>query len=260
MKKLIIRLLIILVVLVIVAVVCVGLFLDAGVKKGVETVGSAITKVDVKLDSASLSLLSGSGKLTGLVVGNPEGFKTPSAINLGSVSLSIKPGSLFSDKVVIRSINIQAPEITFETDLKSSNLKKILANLEETSGGGSGKAKTSTPETEKKANKKLEVDEFVISGAKVNVNISSMVGKAATVTIPEIRLTDLGTGPEGITVAELSKRILNVLLENSGKAAASGVSDLSKSAADLTKDLGKGSTGGVEKITKGLGDLLKKPK
>ena len=259
MKKLIIRILIILGVLVIVAVVCIGMFLDAALKKGVETVGSAITKVEVKLNGASLSMISGSGKLNGLVVGNPEGYKTPSAISVGSASLSIKPASLFSDKLVIRSINLQAPEITFETDLKSNNLKKLMANLEETTGG-SGKTKTSTPETDKKANRKLEVDEFVISGAKVNVSITAMGGQSATVTIPEIRLVDLGTGPDGITAAELTKRVLNALIESSGKAAASGVGDLSKTVSGLTKDLGKGSTGGVEKITKGVSDLLRKPK
>lgn len=259
MKKIIVRLLVAVLILIVLAVVCVGLFLDTAVKKGVETVGPALTKVDVKLASAKLSILSGSGKLSGLVVGNPEGYKTPSAISIGSASLALKPGSLLSDKLVIKSINLQAPEITFETDLKGNNLKKIMSNLEEATGG-SGKAKTSTPETEKKANKKLEVDEFVISGAKVHVSITALGGQSATVALPEIRLTDLGTGPEGITVAELSKRVLNVLIENAGKAAASSAGDLGKAAGDLTKGLGAGATGGVEKVTKGIGDLFKKSK
>jgi hypothetical protein len=258
MKKLIIGGLIALVILLVLTIVGIRLFLDAAVKKGVETVGPMLTKVDVKLGSANISMLTGSGKLNGLVVGNPEGYKTPSAISVGSASLALKPASLFSDKLVIHSINVQAPEITFESDLKGSNLKKILANLEETTGS-SGKDKThSTPRAEKKANKKLQVDEFVISGARVQVSITGLVGQTATVTIPEIRLADLGTGPEGITVAELSKRVLRAVLDRSLQAAGPALTELGKNG--LIKELGKGNTGEVEKITKGIGDLLKKSK
>src|SRR5690349_11115539 len=102
MKKIIFRLLIALFVLFILALLAVRLFLDAAIKRGVETVGPMVTKVDVKLDSASLSLLSGSGKIKGLVVGNPAGFKTPSAISVGTASLALEPRSLLSDKIVIK--------------------------------------------------------------------------------------------------------------------------------------------------------------
>src|ERR1035437_10029823 len=100
MKKLIIRLLIALVVVVILAVLAVGLLLDGAVKRGVETFGPKLTKVDIKLQSVSLSLLSGAGTIKGLLVGNPEGFKTPSAIRVGEATLALKPGSLLSDKIV----------------------------------------------------------------------------------------------------------------------------------------------------------------
>jgi hypothetical protein len=264
MKKLIIRGLIALAILIVITILGIRFFLDAAVKKGVETVGPMLTKVDVKLGSASISLFSGSGKLSDLVVGNPEGYKTPSAISVGLASLTLQPGSVFSDKLVIHLINVQSPEITFETDLRNSNLKKILANLEETTGGSGKEKAPSTPQTEKKANKKLQVDEFVISGAKVKVSITGLLGQTATVQIPEIRLKELGTGPEGITVAELTKRVLQAVLESSIQAAGPALTDLNKIGANLTKglatELGKGSTGDVEKITKGIGDLLKKSK
>src|SRR5262245_51586812 len=102
MKKWIIRGLIGLVILIVAAILGVRFFLDAAVKKGVETVGPMLTKVDVKLGSANISLFSGSGKLTDLVVGNPEGYKTPSAISVGSASLALKPSSVFADKLVIQ--------------------------------------------------------------------------------------------------------------------------------------------------------------
>src|SRR5256885_2172959 len=113
MKKLIARIVLVLVVLLIVAVGVSIYFLGSLVKKGVETVGPEITRTEIKLDGATLSLLSGSGKLKGLFVGNPQGFKTASAIKVGSVSVGVAPGSIFSDKIRVREINVVAPEITF---------------------------------------------------------------------------------------------------------------------------------------------------
>ena len=63
MKKLLIRLSLALLLLIIIGIVVIGLFLDSAVKRGIETVGPMLTQVDVKLDSVSLSLLSGAGKI-----------------------------------------------------------------------------------------------------------------------------------------------------------------------------------------------------
>src|SRR5215469_15189147 len=98
MKKILVRLCIVVIALIVIAVLAVHFFLDGAVKKGVEVVGSKMTKVDVTLDGVHISLLSGSGKITGLVVGNPDGFKTPHAISIVKAALALKPGSLLADK------------------------------------------------------------------------------------------------------------------------------------------------------------------
>jgi len=249
MKKIIRRIILVLVLLIILGAVGVHFFLDSAIKKGIETFGPQITKVSVKLDSVSLSLLSGSGKIQGFVVGNPEGFKTPSAISVGTASLALQPKSLLSDKIVVKSIVLEAPEITFETDLKSVNLKKILANVEEASGGAK-----ETKEKEAKPGKKLEVDEFKIIGGKVHVsvNLPAMAGQSATVKLPDIQLSDLGKGSDGITPAELSKQVLQAIVQGSEKEATSVISDMAKGAKYISKEI---ATNAVDKVTKGLGDL-----
>ena len=256
MKKLVIRIVIALLVLIVLAVVAVRLFLDGAIRRGVETVGPMVTKVDVKLAGVSLSLLSGSGKIKGLVVGNPEGFKTPSAIQVGNASLAVQPGSIFSDKVVIRSINVQAPEITFETDLKANNLSKIMANVDETTGGNAPAKPNDS--AQKKASKKLQVDDFLISGGKIHVSVTALGGQSMTVPLPEIHLSGLGQGPDGITAAELTKKVLQAIEKESVQAASGAVADLSKQAANLAKGLGTNATGSVDRVTKGIGGLFKK--
>jgi hypothetical protein len=261
MKKWIIRIGIAVLVLIVLVVVAVGLFLDAGIKKGIETVGPMVTKVDVKLAGVSLSLFSGSGKLKGLVVGNPEGYKTPSAISVGEAELGLKPSSIFSDKVIIKTINVQAPEITFETDLKGNNLSKIVANLQAATGGSdtnAAKPKAPAPSSEAKGSKKLQVDNFLITGGKVHVSVTALGGKSATVPLPTIHLTDLGTGPDGITAADLTKKVLQEIEKVALQAANGAVADLKKQAADLSKDFQKDPAGTIDRASKGVGDLFKK--
>jgi hypothetical protein len=257
MKKILIRICIALVVLIMLVALGVHFFLDGAIKKGIETVGPKLTKSEVKLDGVHLSLLSGSGKIKGLIVGNPAPYKTPHSISVGTASLQVKPGSLFSDKVIIRSINLESPEITFEGGLGGNNLGKILANLNEATSGGTNVA-NATPSEQKKANKKLEVDDFTITGAKLDANITDLGGKTMTIPLPTIHLSNLGTGPEGITVTELAKKVISEIEKESVKAVSSSGADLGKAAENLTKGLGTNSSGAVSNLTHGLGNLLKK--
>lgn len=243
MKKLIVRIVLVLVILLVLVAVGSFFFLGTIVKSGVEKVGPRVAKVPVKLDSATISLFSGSGTLKGFVIGNPEGYKTPEAMKLGSVSLSIAPGSVLKEKKHIRSIKVEGPEITYETDLKGSNLGKLLDNV-----GGSAEQDKKAPTKDQQTSKtKLQVDEFILTGAKVHVN-ASMLG-SGTVPLPEIRLKDLGQGPEGITPAELSKKVLAVILDETVKAVAANTLKLKEGG----KALG---TGAIDEVKKGAGSLL----
>lgn len=265
MKKILLRICIVVLALIIIAALGVHFFLDSAVKRGVETVGPKLTKTDVKLGGVNISLISGSGKLKGLVIGNPEGYKTAQAISVGNASLELKPGTVFSDKLVITSINVQSPEITFEGSIKGlgikDNLQQILDNVNGSTSGSKGtnvSVSGATPKEEKKANKKLEVDDFQITGAKLDASINGMEGKTLTLTLPTIQLTNLGTGPDGITVAELTKKVIAAIKDAAEKEVASNAGNLTKGAENLTKGLGTNATGGVNNVTKGIGNLFKK--
>ena len=247
MKK-IIKLLFALLLLLVVLAVVGFFFIGTIIKTGVEKVGPRVAKVPVKLDSATLSLLNGNGALKGFVLGNPEGYKTPEAIKVGTIAVSVEPGSVFKEKKHIRSIKVEGAEITYETDLKGSNLGKILDNV----GGSAEQDKKAPTKKEQTSKTKLQVDEFVITGAKVHVN-ASMLG-SGTVPLPEIRLSNLGDGPDGITPAELSKKVLTAVLNETTKAVAANAGKLGEAG----KALGTGAVDQLKKGGSGIGDLFKK--
>jgi hypothetical protein len=262
MRKNITRIAVILVVCLIALVIVVTLSLGSIVKRGVEKVGPQVTKTDVTLGGANLSVLSGSGTLKEFVVGNPQGYSTPHAFKVGEVAVGVKPRSVFADKIHVTHVKVLAPEITFEGALgQANNLSKILENVkavdQQTEKGPVPDPKAQGPA------RKFQVDDFLISGATVNVNINMLGAKPMTVTIPDIHFANLGTGPDGITAAELTKKILDEVTALVMKAVEKDLANITKSATDLlsksaTNILSNPNSNTLDKAGKSIGDLFKK--
>lgn len=246
MKKLIKFGLIGILVLVVIGFIVAATMLNGIVKTGVETVGPKITGVSITLDQVHIGLLTGSASVKGLVVGNPEGYKAPDAISVGLAEVGVNPFSLLTDKIIVRSVRVVAPEVTFEGNplTGNNNLRKILDNVTAATKSAGVPGTNQTAQATAKPGKKLEVDDFLISDAKVHFN-------GLTLPLPPVHLTDLGKGPDGITAADLTKRVLSELTTATIKA-------VGNSAASLGKNAEKGVSEGADKIKKGIGNLFGK--
>jgi len=232
-------------------VIVVGFFLGTIVKTGMETVGPKITQVSIKVDAVNLSLLTGSARVKGLVVGNPEGYKTPQAISVGSAAVGVNPFSVLSDKIVVRSVRVEAAEITFEGGLGGNNLSKIMQNVNAGSKSGGPASTNTTARAGNEPGRKIEVDDFLITGAMVHVNLTGMSGKEMTLPLPDIHLTNLGKGNAGITATDLTRRVLGAITTATIKVVGSATTDFGKGS-------GKAVGEGMNKITSGVGGLFKK--
>ena len=104
--------------------------------------------------------------------------------------------------------------------------------------------------------------DFLISGGRINLSVEAgpLGGKTATVPLPEIHLTDLGQGGEGITAAELTKKLLREVLRKAIPAAQKAVADLGKGLTEAVKDASKDPGAAVDKAAKSVTDLLQKKK
>ena len=120
-------------IIVLVVAVAIYVFVFAGdlIKTAVERVGSDATQAEVTLSKVDLDMFQGTGGMQGLIVGNPKGFKTPSAFELGEISLQIDKETVGQNPVVIKSIAITGPIVTYEKGDSTSNVDAIkgLANL-----------------------------------------------------------------------------------------------------------------------------------
>lgn len=214
MKKILLSLLALILLIVIGGFGYLYFSLNSLVKKAVESVGPTITKTDVRLASANLSPFSGSGNLRGFVIGNPEGFKGAFALKLGSIAVSIDKATMLKDPIVVNSVVIRSPELMLVGTLSGTNLQKLTKNIQ--SYGGSSNKQEQKPSGN--GSKKFVVKEVVISGAKLHLAASALDQKVTqTISLPDIRLQNIGTAGKGVSARDVAVQIINPLLNEAMK-------------------------------------------
>ena len=238
----------VLVVLVVIAVAVVTANLDKMIKAGVETMGPEITGTSIKLESVDLSLLSGQGELKGLVVGNPKGFQTKSSFKLADSKISVDLKSALSDKVIIKEILIDGPEVTYESGPSGNNVSKIQENVAAFSKSVAPKgAAESKSQKKDQTQKKVQINDFIFRNGKVMVSSSVFGGKPVTISLPDIHLKDIGKDSGGVTpetaVAEVFKAVDKAVVQSISKSVGEAVKSLGSSTGKTESQLVEGVKG-----------------
>jgi hypothetical protein len=220
MKKAVIHLIVVLGASAIAILLVGDMVLDLVVTRSVGSVGSKVTGTDLTLDGANMFLFSGAGAIKNLGVGNPAGYSQLSAIQVGTINVGLKPGSVFSDTLQISHIRVCSPQINFEGNVDTNNLAALLQNVEMALGSNQ-----SGPPTEP-LGKRLHVDDLLITGAKVNLPASVLGGPPQILDLPDIHLTDLGNASNSLSSAELTQLVLSRLSKEAIAAVVEGLTNL----------------------------------
>tara|TARA_B110000495_G_scaffold200707_1_gene216503 strand:- start:51 stop:818 length:768 start_codon:yes stop_codon:yes gene_type:complete len=214
-----------LIILAILAVVFIGLVYFVGgasLNKGIQAAtlkfGPPLTGTEIELAGVHISPLSGSGVISGLLIGNPEGFKTEKAFSVTKMEIKLSPKSLLSDTIEIERILIDAPEIILERANGTTNLQQIQDNIAAaTASGDSEDPEADEVPAEEGEPIKLSIKEFVLSNANVSVSI---LGQSQSLNLPTLRLTDLGTEQGGVSPDEIAKEVMKAITRAVGQAVA----------------------------------------
>jgi hypothetical protein len=267
-----------LVVLLVVGVVALILSINWVARRGIEAGASSALGVPTTLNAARVGIFSGTFGLSGLNVANPPGFDGPTFLGLGRGDVEVSLGSLFSDTITVPSLTLDRFTINLQRKATGSNYGVILDNLAK---GGSREPQPTQPAGE---GKRLIINELVLTNIEVGVDMLGLPGEgspvgavtgtlnqvaAQRITIPEIRLTNVGrTGQgvagTGVTIKDLSGIVLQAVLSaamNKGGLPADVVSDLQKGLANLPdtlKNVGTGVVGAVGGAVGGAADEARK--
>lgn len=234
---------------IIVAIVLAVLNLGDIIKAATETYGPKITKTEVKLGSADISILSGSGELNDFLLGNPKGFSMPSALECKTIRVKVVTDSLTSDKIIIEEVFIDGPIISYEKKGRTDNFKTILNNINKTVAGEKKQDKGATSETG--SEKKIQINNFIVKNGKINLAgpmAKAFGDESMGIDLPDIHLKDIGKDKD-TTPAEAFALVLKEM-----------TGDIAGTVVQVGKKLQEGLNKAMDSMgegSKSIGDTIK---
>ncbi len=204
MKKTLVTVVLVLVVLLLLISLSVKMFGAGAVKTAIETIGSKVLQVDVRVRSVSLWTLLGKLEMNNLEIDNPEGYQHEKFLTLDFAHLKLNVKSLLSDTVEIEKMQFDNIELVMEQKGLTNNLQEILNNL----------PKSEEKPADTKPGKNLVIRDLLINGVTVKVKLLPVPGKVDTLTLKlaPIQMNDIGTDQK-VDTAQLMGRILRAIAE-----------------------------------------------
>jgi len=247
----VIRTVLVVLILVVALAVAAVIFIDRVTATAVRKVTPMLTGTRVELAGVNLNLLDGQMRMEDFVIGNPEGYATPSAIEFSTFFVNIDLPTVTGDKIYIDEILIANPVITLEQGITGSNLGDIQKHVEQVTAqteADTGKVREDPvvaeekgsggldKEAEAEAEKKVVIRKLTIEGAKVNVGLKGMA--PVPIFLPTLTLNDIGEDSD-YNIAQAVDYVFNELIVAIVAAAGDAGIDLGSMAGELLAGAGE---------------------
>lgn len=260
-----------LVALVVLLVAALPLWLGPVVCPIVNKVAPMITKTDFKIEKLSVNPWTARVEVGGLLVGNPEGYSDPRAVELKQFVLDVKPLSLLTKVIHVEEVTVRDCFVSYSVggSNKVNNVSQILANvtgeqpaaedpeaakeLEEAAKDVNAAAQDGEPKEVAKDDDAAEapaeeegpslVDQYKIIIDRVTVD--GVKVKLQMITLPSLSLTlnDIGKDSGGVKPTDALGLIWDRIMKSAtnigdaASAAADAVGEGAEKAVDAVKDL-----------------------
>ena len=189
--------------------------LDSIVAGVIEDVGSEVLKTKVTVSGVAINLKEGKAAIGGVKIANPDGYSSANLLEMEGIEVDLDIESLSQDVLVIESILIQNPLISYEGDSSGgSNMLTLLDNME---GGSSEEGSTADG-----GELKMIIDQFSFSGGHVKAISAAKPGEVLELNLPAIKLSGIGRSKGGVTadvvVEKITKELVNGIIKAAVKA------------------------------------------
>ncbi len=237
-----------------------------------------VTQTDFSLGHLSLNPYTGRLVVGDVQVGNPAGYSEPRAASLGRLVVSVDPTTVLGDVVHVREVALSDCFVSYLYGGENGvdNITQLRMNV----AGGKEKYEAdrrrqeSEEETsaqlpveadgEEGPSRRLVIDRLTITGVRVKLQM-------LTLPVPPITLTDLGKKSGGLTLAELTVRVWDAVLQGATRAGdgasalgglinttAGGLGTAVKDAGKTTGESLKAATDSLQSAAGSVNDGVKK--
>jgi hypothetical protein len=157
--------------------------LDEIVADAIAQHGSAMTQARVGVEKVEIAPKNGKGVISGLLLGNPKGFKTPFALRVERIEIDVDLSTMAKDVTVIRMLIIDQPDIIYEKGEVGTNFDAIQKNIAAYLGPKGNAHAGGT---------RLIIEELTICNANAQASADFMGGKTISIPLPDIALKNVG--------------------------------------------------------------------
>lgn len=198
------------VVAVLIGIVALLMNLNRIVRSGVETASTASLGLRTTLDAAHVSLLGGAVDLSRFQVASPPGFASPHFLDISRIGLQVSYGELRNNPIRVGTLELQQPRLVLEQKDGKFNLKAVFDTL--------------PPSDPAAQPPNLIISTIRVTSPQVVIKPGIPgLSQELNLTLPDVTLTEIGTGPEAENGVAIRKAVLLV------------AADLARSAANSDK-------------------------
>jgi len=222
------------------------------IKGAVDNILPQVTGTPCSIGFCSFNPITGTIRVSGLEIGNPEGYGEKNAFTLKHMKISVDVASLLSDTVVVKEITITGMDVDMETKtLTETNLTDIKANIDEFMKKTGIQTEKKEPESgeEPPAEEEAPGKKIIIKMMHFEDNSVTMGVAGKTMSVPMVPFTinDIGTEEGGVTPAQAAFDIITAITVNVTKTSSAAVADSVKEGTNSVIEGVKGLFGGGKK-------------
>ena len=222
---------------------------DSIIKTSLQSIGSKMTGSEVTLAKASIHFFAGEMSLDRLRIANPPGeYSKTVAFSIDKIYTDVDVDSLFTDKIIIDEIKIDAPAIYIEPSAKyGTNLNHIQRNIENYVKKHSPK-KTKTVEQQKdkpaenniaKQNKKkpkLIIKKLILTNIKIAA-VNPVDETEVNLSVKEFIMRDIGDNRTlDETIQQMYYALNKLILNATARKGLTGFKELENESKEVIKE------------------------
>lgn len=204
--------------------VVVVMMLSDVTKALIEKLGSEALGVPVSIASLDIRLTEQSVAVRGIRIGNPKGYEGGDLLKLAAIDVSL--GDVSKQLVTFSNIRVSGSEINLKVSEKGTNFGALKENIAK-NGSDDASAKseaTSSKVASTSEAPKVIIDKFLFEKTTINPTVTLLGSESvsSSVSIPDIKLNDIGKKENGVLVKEALSQIFSHISSKVEKVAFEG--------------------------------------
>ncbi|WP_448546679.1 hypothetical protein [Thalassotalea fusca] len=183
--------------------------INAFIKNQIETQGSSVLAVPVKVAAVDIRLSQAAGTIEQVTIDNVAGFSTKKLYQLDHITLDINLKSLKESPLVVDAINVDGSLLNIEVDSDGRSNIQVLKkqiNLPEASPN------EKEVEVDETKDRKIKITQLSLTNINAQLDLSALGGDVHQITLPRIALSNIG-GDNGVPTSKLGQVILGQLVD-----------------------------------------------